>query len=139
MTTKHLTDKDVSSTHVNLKTARMLVTDKKCRNVLTTVGFLRVVTKRSLFKDNAGCRLSFKKIRFRFDSLMRVCKRLFNSVKRVIVLDDVPPESNAMLQALYSRSPESVVEHLKRVNSVGPEKFMKSYYVGYAIFLIARI
>jgi SOS-response transcriptional repressor LexA len=70
---------------------------------------------------------------------MRVCKRLFNSVKRVIVLDDVPPESNAMLQALYSRSPESVVEHLKRVNSVGPEKFMKSYYVGYAIFLIARI
>lgn len=55
----------------------------------------------------------------------------FAPTKRVIVLDDVPPESNAMLQALYSRSPESVVEHLKRVNSVGPEKFMKSYYVGY--------
>ena len=51
--------------------------------------------------------------------------------KRIIIVDDVPPEANAMLQALYSRSPKSVTEHLKQVEKVGPEKFMKNYYVGY--------
>jgi thymidylate synthase ThyX len=51
--------------------------------------------------------------------------------KRIIIVDDVPPEANAMLQALYSRSPRSVTEHLKQVEKIGPEKFMKNYYVGY--------
>ena len=51
--------------------------------------------------------------------------------RRVIIVDDVPPEANAMLQALYSRSPKSVTEHLKQVQSIGHEKFMKNYYVGY--------
>ena len=51
--------------------------------------------------------------------------------KRIIIVDDVPPEANAMLQALYSRSPKSVKDHLKQVEKVGPEKFMKNYYVGY--------
>lgn len=43
----------------------------------------------------------------------------------------MPPESNAMLQALYSRDPQSVTAHLERVKEVGAEKFMASYYVGY--------
>lgn len=53
--------------------------------------------------------------------------------KQVFILlkDDLPPEGNAMLQALYSRDPQSVTEHLKRVEEVGAEKFMASYYVGY--------
>lgn len=51
--------------------------------------------------------------------------------KRIIIVDDVPPEANAMLQALYSRSPKSVTDHLKQVEKIGHEKFMKNYYVGY--------
>ncbi len=46
------------------------------------------------------------------------------------VIDDLPPETVAMLQALYSRSPKSVTEHLEKVEK-GPEKFMERYYVGY--------
>ncbi len=49
----------------------------------------------------------------------------------IIVLDDFPPEATAMLQALYSRSPKSVREHITKVREVGAEKFMASYYVGY--------
>lgn len=49
----------------------------------------------------------------------------------IIVIDDVPPEANAMLQALYSRSPKSVREHVEQVRTVGPEKFMANFYVGY--------
>ena len=36
-----------------------------------------------------------------------------------------------MLQALYSRSPKSVKEHVLKVKESGAEKFMASYYVGY--------
>ncbi len=50
---------------------------------------------------------------------------------KIIIVDDVAPEANAMLQALYSRSPKSVTEHLEIVRTAGPEKFMASYYVGY--------
>ncbi len=49
----------------------------------------------------------------------------------VVVIDDLSPEDGAMLQALYSRSPKSVVEHLDRVKQVGSGKFMDTYYVGY--------
>lgn len=52
-------------------------------------------------------------------------------MREVFVIDDVPPEANAMLQALYSRSPKSVLEHLEQVRTVGPQKFMANYYVGY--------
>lgn len=52
-------------------------------------------------------------------------------MREIFVIDDVPPEANAMLQALYSRSPKSVVEHLEQVRTVGAEKFMANYYVGY--------
>jgi thymidylate synthase ThyX len=51
--------------------------------------------------------------------------------RSVIIVDDLPPEANAMVQALYSRSPKSVIEHLEQVKRVGPEKFMKNFYVGY--------
>lgn len=51
--------------------------------------------------------------------------------RQIIIVDDVAPEPNAMLQALYSRSPKSVTEHLEQVKRVGAEKFMASYYVGY--------
>lgn len=54
-----------------------------------------------------------------------------SSPTTVFVLDDLPPEAVAMLQALYSRSPKSVTEHLEQVKKVGPDKFMSTYYVGY--------
>ncbi|MCR9073859.1 MAG: FAD-dependent thymidylate synthase [Alphaproteobacteria bacterium] len=50
---------------------------------------------------------------------------------RIVIEDEVAPEANAMLQALYSRSASSVVNHLERVQERGFRKFMESYYVGY--------
>lgn len=49
----------------------------------------------------------------------------------IFVLDHLKPEANAMLQALYSRSPASVVDHLQKVEEKGADNFMASYYVGY--------
>ena len=51
----------------------------------------------------------------------------------ILVVDDqeLGPEAVAMLQALYSRSPASVVEHLREVRAKGSDRFMRSYYVGY--------
>lgn len=52
----------------------------------------------------------------------------------IVVLDgrDVPnPEDMAMLAAMYSRSPKSVLEHLKVVQAKGSENFHDKYYVGY--------
>lgn len=50
---------------------------------------------------------------------------------KIFVYDDLHPEDGAMLQALYSRSPASVVEHLDKVKAAGSGKFMSQYYVGY--------
>lgn len=50
---------------------------------------------------------------------------------KIYVHDEFGPESLAMMQALYSRSPESVEKHAKRVLESGSANFMKSYYVGY--------
>lgn len=47
------------------------------------------------------------------------------------IYDNLPPEDNAMLQALYSRSPKGVLEQLERLKSVDAGKFMEQYYVGY--------
>lgn len=47
------------------------------------------------------------------------------------IVDDLNPEDTAMLQALYSRSAESVSTHLDKVRQTGSGKFMESYYVGY--------
>jgi thymidylate synthase ThyX len=52
-------------------------------------------------------------------------------MKKIIVVDDKNPEVTAMLQALYSRSPRSVEEHLSVVSKRGPEGFMATYYVEY--------
>lgn len=50
---------------------------------------------------------------------------------KTFIVDDQSPEVVAMLQALYSRSPKSVVEHLEQVRERGADKFMSTYYVGY--------
>ena len=42
------------------------------------------------------------------------------------------PEDNAMLQAMYSRSSESVDDHIEKVKQSGSGKFMEQYYVGYS-------
>jgi thymidylate synthase ThyX len=47
------------------------------------------------------------------------------------IVDDQQPEDLAMLQALYSRSPASVVTHLDKLAKSGSGKFMDQYYVGY--------
>jgi thymidylate synthase ThyX len=57
-------------------------------------------------------------------------KSLDNGTKLMIV-DDVSPEDAAMLQALYSRSADSVEIHLDKVKQTGSGKFMSSFYVGY--------
>lgn len=49
----------------------------------------------------------------------------------VFIVDDYHPEDMAMLQALYSRSPASVVKHIDKLKKAGSGKFMDQYYVGY--------
>ena len=49
----------------------------------------------------------------------------------IFVIDDQHPEDLAMLQALYSRSPASVMTHLEKLKGSGSGKFMDQYYVGY--------
>jgi thymidylate synthase ThyX len=49
----------------------------------------------------------------------------------IFIVDDQNPEDLAMLQALYSRSPASVVTHLDKLAKAGSGKFMDQYYVGY--------
>lgn len=52
----------------------------------------------------------------------------------VVVLDTgavITPEATAMLGALYSRSPDSVWNHLKLIAEKGPDRFMSTYYVNY--------
>jgi len=52
----------------------------------------------------------------------------------IVVLDgtDVPhPEDMAMMQSLYSRSPQSVLIHLDKVRKAGSGRFIEKYLVGY--------
>jgi len=56
---------------------------------------------------------------------------------RIYVYDEFNPEDNAMLQALYSRSPKSVTEHVEQVRNTGSGKFMEKFYVGYGHSSIA--
>lgn len=49
----------------------------------------------------------------------------------IIIVDDMPVEPNAMLQALYSRDPGSVRAHIEQVKLKGAEHFMSLYYVQY--------
>jgi thymidylate synthase ThyX len=50
---------------------------------------------------------------------------------KIKIVDDLNPEEVAMLQALYSRSAESVETHLAKVSVAGSGKFMDNYVVGY--------
>ncbi len=56
---------------------------------------------------------------------------------KIFIYDEFTPEDNAMMQALYSRSPQSVVEHVKKVKETGSGKFMERFYVGYGHSSIA--
>jgi thymidylate synthase ThyX len=67
------------------------------------------------------------------DTLTHTRKTLSGGGK-VVVLNTgaiINPESEAMLQALHSRSTEGIDGHLKILAEKGSEKFMSSYYVGY--------
>lgn len=44
---------------------------------------------------------------------------------------EITAEDLAMLQALYSRSPKGIFEHLEKLDEVGSGKFMGTFYVGY--------
>ncbi len=44
---------------------------------------------------------------------------------------EITAEDLAMLQALYSRSPKGIYEHLQKLDEVGSGKFMDTFYVGY--------
>lgn len=50
---------------------------------------------------------------------------------KILIKDDLHPEDNAMVQALYSRSPKSVEQHLKKVEKLGSGNFMDDFYIGY--------
>jgi len=55
----------------------------------------------------------------------------------IFIYDEFSPEDTAMMQALYSRSPKSVVEHVDKVKASGSGKFMETFYVGYGHASIA--
>jgi thymidylate synthase ThyX len=56
---------------------------------------------------------------------------------KIFIIDEFSPQDNAMLQALYSRSPHSVADHIQKVKEVGSGKFMERFYVGYGHSSIA--
>lgn len=56
---------------------------------------------------------------------------------KIFVIDEFNPQDSAMLQALYSRSPRSVSEHVAKVRESGSGKFMEKFYVGYGHASIA--
>ena len=49
----------------------------------------------------------------------------------ITILDHLPPEEIAMLQALYSRSAAPVATHLARMSQERSGKFMSTFYVNY--------
>lgn len=56
---------------------------------------------------------------------------------KLFVYDEFNPEDLAMMQALYSRSSESVESHAEKVKKSGSGKFMETYYVNYGHASIA--
>jgi thymidylate synthase ThyX len=68
-----------------------------------------------------------------FEKLKHAARPLPNG-GMVLILNTgalIGQEAEAMLQALYSRSPGSVLKHLVDIARRGAEKFMGQYYVGY--------
>jgi thymidylate synthase ThyX len=58
-------------------------------------------------------------------------------MSNIFIYDEFSPEDVAMMQALYSRSPKSVTEHVEKVKASGSGKFMATFYVGYGHASIA--
>jgi len=58
-------------------------------------------------------------------------------MSKIFVIDEFNPQDTAMMQALYSRSPKSVVNHIEKVKESGSGKFMEEFYVGYGHASIA--
>lgn len=56
---------------------------------------------------------------------------------KIFIYDEFSPEDTAMMQALYSRSPKSVEEHVEKVRAGGSGKFMSTFYIGYGHASIA--
>ena len=56
---------------------------------------------------------------------------------KIFVYDEFNPQDTAMMQALYSRSGESVERHVEKVKASGSGKFMEQFYVGYGHASIA--
>ena len=56
---------------------------------------------------------------------------------KIFLYDEFAPEDVAMMQALYSRSSESVEKHVEKVRETGSGKFMEKFYVGYGHASIA--
>ncbi|MBA4319945.1 MAG: hypothetical protein C0412_16215 [Flavobacterium sp.] len=56
---------------------------------------------------------------------------------KIFIYDEFGPEDTAMMQALYSRSAESVSVHAEKVKDSGSGKFMERFYVGYGHASIA--
>ncbi|HNV96812.1 MAG TPA: FAD-dependent thymidylate synthase [bacterium] len=56
---------------------------------------------------------------------------------KIFIFDEFNPEDNAMLQALYSRSASSVIDHVEKVRKCGSGKFMETFYLGYGHSSIA--
>lgn len=56
---------------------------------------------------------------------------------KIFVYDEFNPQDTAMMQALYSRSAESVERHVEKVKATGSGKFMEQFYVGYGHASIA--
>src|SRR3990167_365796 len=56
---------------------------------------------------------------------------------KIFIYDEFNPEDTAMMQALYSRSAESVIVHAEKVKQSGSGKFMEKFYVGYGHASIA--
>ena len=50
---------------------------------------------------------------------------------KIYLIKEGQPENTAMLQALYSRSNQSVQDHLDRATKENSSKFMERYYIGY--------
>jgi hypothetical protein len=49
----------------------------------------------------------------------------------IYIYDDLQAEDSAMLQALYSKSSDSVTKHIEKVKETGSDKFMEKFYIGY--------
>jgi len=51
-------------------------------------------------------------------------KKTLDNGTKLMIVDDLAPEDEAMLQALYSRSAESAEVHLDKVKQADSGKFM---------------